>query len=167
MVQVRAPFFFEGVVRRAVHELKYRGRRVLASPLGDLLASYIGELGWPICPIAPVPLSARRERDRGYNQAALLARAVAGRLDWPLLERDLARWRHTRPQVGLERGERLENVRGAFRWEGTGPSPRQVLVLDDVCTTGATLEACAEALHDAGTADVYGLALARPRAGTR
>lgn len=161
--RVRAPFFFEGVIQQAVHGLKYRGRRVLAGPLGALLAAYLGVLSWPAAAIIPVPLHRERERARGYNQSALLARALAQRSGWPLLERGLVRWRHTRPQVGLDAAGRRENVRGAFRWEGDAPPPERVLLLDDVYTTGATMEAAAEALRAAGAKEVRGLALARPR----
>lgn len=160
---VRAPFFFEGVVRRAVHELKYRGRRMLAEPLGALLAHDVRALSWPRCSIVPTPLHRQRERARGYNQAALLARALAGRLGWPLLENGLVRQRDTRSQVGLDGQARRHNVQGAFRWQGAEPAPAQVLLLDDVYTTGATMEACAQALREAGADEVRGLALARPR----
>ncbi|MGC8874405.1 MAG: ComF family protein [Chloroflexia bacterium] len=159
---VRAPFFFEGALQRAVHELKYRGRRVFAEPLGELLAAYLASLGWPVSTIVPVPLHPRRERSRGYNQAALMARVVAGRLGWPVLERGLTRVRDTRPQVGLDREARLENVAWAFRWEGSDP-PGRVVLLDDVYTTGATMEACARTLRQAGVGEVRGVALARPR----
>ncbi len=159
---VRAPFFFEGALQRAVHELKYRGRRVFAVPLGELLGAYVISLGWPDSAIVPVPLHPERERARGYNQAALLAHVVAGRLGWPLLERGLIRVRDTRPQVGLDRQARRENVSKAFRWEGPAP-PRRVVLLDDVYTTGATMEACAQALRQAGVGEVRGIALARPR----
>ncbi len=160
---LQAPFFFEGVVQKAVHELKYRGRRVLAEPLGELLAAHLAALSWPTSAIAPIPLHRERERARGYNQAVLLARALSAQCGWPLLNGGLVRWRNTRPQVGLDGIARLENVRGAFRWESPGPPPRRVLLLDDVCTTGATMEACAETLLSAGAEEVRGLALARPR----
>jgi ComF family protein len=161
--QVRAPFFFDGVVQRAVHELKYRGRRVLAGPLGGLLADYLRGLGWPAAAIVPVPLHRQRERARGYNQSAVLARVLAAQVGWPLQEAGLVRRRDTRPQVGLDGPARQENVRGAFAWEAPSPPPPRVLLLDDVYTTGATMEACAEALREAGAQEVRGLALARPR----
>ncbi|MBN1484298.1 MAG: ComF family protein [Chloroflexia bacterium] len=159
---VRAPFFFEGVLQKAVHELKYRGRRVLAGPLAELLAEQVREWGWPGAPLLAVPLHPARRRARGYNQSALLARSLARRLDWPLLTEGLARQRDTRPQVGLEREERLRNVQGAFAWVGRRSPPPRVVVLDDVYTTGATMRACAVALRTAGAVEVRGLALARP-----
>ena len=161
--QVRAPFYFEGTVQRAVHELKYRGRRVLAEPLGQQLAGYLQRLDWPAAAIVPVPLHRQRERARGYNQSTLLARSLAAHSGWPLLESGLVRWRNTRPQVGLDGPARQENVRDAFRWQGREPPPGRVLLLDDVCTTGATMEACARTLREAGALDVRGLVLARPR----
>ena len=163
LYQARAPFLLEGVVQRAVHELKYRGRRVLAGPLGELLVDYLRSLEWPAAAIAAVPLHRERQRARGYNQSDLLARELAGRCGWPLLEDGLVRWRNTPPQVGLDGAARRENVRGAFRWEGEQPPPARVLLLDDVYTTGATMEACAQALREAGATEVRGLALARPR----
>lgn len=161
--QVRAPFFFEGAIQQAVHGLKYRGRRVLAEPLAGLLAGYLRNLTWPAASIVAVPLHPERERARGYNQSLLLARGLAGTMGWPLLEQGLVRWRPTRPQVGLDAAGRRANVHGAFRWEDAGPPPRRVLLVDDVYTTGATMEACAEALREAGAAEVRALALARPR----
>jgi len=161
--QVRAPLFFEGTIQRAVHALKYRGRHVLAGPLGRLLANTLGELDWPAATIVPVPLHRLRERARGYNQSALLARPVAAQVGWPLQESGLIRERNTPPQVGLDRPARQENVRGAFRWTAPAPPPARVLLLDDVYTTGATMEACAQALRQAGATEVRGLALARPR----
>jgi ComF family protein len=160
-----AVFFFEGIIRHAIHDLKYRQRQVLAQPLGKLMAGYVRGLEWEDCTIAPVPLSAQRVRERGYNQSALLARVLAGLLGWPLLEKGLVRWRDTCPQVGLARSERLKNVSDAFRWEGVASPPVPVLLLDDVSTTGATLKACAEALQAGGASDVRGLVLARPREG--
>lgn len=161
--QVRAPFFFEGVIQRAVHALKYRGRHVLAGPLGGLLADFLRGLDWPAAAIVPVPLHPQRKRARGYNQSALLGRAVAARTGRALQEEGLARRRDTRPQVGLDGPARRENVRDAFSWQAPAPPPEQVLLLDDVYTTGATMEACAQALRAAGAVEIRGLALARPR----
>ncbi len=160
---VRAPFFFEETIRRAVHELKYRGRRVLAEPLGALLAPYLAGLAWPVSTIMPVPLHRQRERARGYNQAALLARVLAVWSRWPLDEVGLVRVRNTPPQVGLDGAARRENVRGAFAWKKETPPPVHVLLVDDVYTTGATMEAAAEALVEAGAQEVRGMAVARPK----
>ena len=108
----------------------------------------------------PVPLHPTRRRERGYNQSELLATAVATRLQRPL-NLSLARIRPTPPQVGQGADARRANVAGAFAWQGEALDGRRVLLIDDVCTTGATLEACAHALRPHAPAAVLGLTLAR------
>lgn len=113
---------------------------------------------WAADVVAPVPLHASRQRRRGYNQSEIAARTVAGLLDLSL-ERLLLRVRSTPPQVGLGAAARATNLRDAFAV--AGGSPERVLLVDDVTTTGATMEAAAEALRRAGAGVVYALALAR------
>lgn len=157
----RAAYAFAGPLREAIHRFKYGGERARAAHLAGLL------LAWPALPppgaalLAPVPLDAARRRARGYNQAEELARALAAVWALPLTT-DLARTRPTRPQVGLDRAARRENVRGAFAWRGGPLAARRVLLIDDVMTTGATAEECAVALKAAGATWVGLLALARP-----
>ena len=110
--------------------------------------------------IVPVPLHRARERERGFNQAALLARRIGRRLAVPTRPRWLARIRPTRPQSELSAGERRANVRGAFR-ASRRVAGRHVLVVDDILTTGATVDACARALRDAGAQRVGVLTVAR------
>jgi ComF family protein len=111
--------------------------------------------------VVPVPLHAARLRERGYNQAALLAREMARRVGLALDEQTLIRRRATAPQVELNARQRSENVRDAFHCSGDGLAGKQVLLVDDVCTTGATLEACAVALYEGGARSVRALTLAR------
>lgn len=155
----------EGPLRRAVHRLKYRGRQGAARALADLLvpvakglAIPAGQLGRLI--LLPVPLHAERERERGYNQAALLARPLAGSLAAPYAPELIRRLRSTVPQVGLSRQQRQVNVRGAF-----AASPRLagrvVVLVDDVATTGSTLGSAADACRAAGASSVYAVTLAR------
>jgi len=158
---IRSVFLFEGPVRVAVHRLKYRGRRSLAEPLGALMADWWAQHPAEIDLVVPVPLHPRRLRQRGYNQAALLAAVLAGRIQQPLAEGVLFRVRYTRPQMELKEVERRRNVRGAFRGRDGTVRGRRILLVDDVCTTGATLEACADALRKAGAAEVWALTLAR------
>ena len=122
---------------------------------------YLSENPLPAELIVPVPLHLDRLRERGYNQAALLARGLSERSGLPIEEESLVRIKETAPQVALKADERRKNVRGAFRGQDENLRDRQVLLIDDVCTTGATLEACAEALHEKGARSVWALVLAR------
>ncbi len=153
---------FEPPLRPAVHALKYRGVRALAEPLALRLAAAWQERGLLADLIVPVPLHPSRQAARGYNQAALLANALASRLTPPLpvAEALVVRSRATPPQVALTFRERQANVRGAFACRGDTHG-RRILLIDDVCTTGATLEACGSALRAAGAHAVYGLVVAR------
>ncbi len=111
--------------------------------------------------IVPVPLHPNRLRERGYNQAALLARQLGERGGLPILDEALRRVRETAPQTDLNAQERKENVRGAFRCGDYDLKGKQVLLIDDVCTTGATLEACSLALYQGQVRSVWALTLAR------
>jgi len=159
---VRARYRLEDGARRLVHALKYEGLSALSEPMGALLAPSLAAWGIPPDLIAPVPLHPGRERRRGFNQAALLARSLGEHAGVPVAERLLRRTRATAAQVrsgGVE--ARRANVAGAFAVAEAGrTSGRTVLLVDDVCTTGATLRACADALRAAGARSVYGLTFA-------
>ncbi|MBI4233214.1 MAG: ComF family protein [Chloroflexi bacterium] len=151
----------EGAIREAVHRLKYSNLRAIAPALAGLLAEHLQAHPVPADLIVPVPLHPRRERQRGFNQAALLAKEAGRRLRLPLVERALARVRDSPPQArSASREERRANVQGAFMAR-QGFQGRCVLLVDDVCTTGATLEACAGALRNAGASSIWALTLAR------
>jgi len=160
---IRSAVYFEGVLREAIHRLKYCGRTVLADPLGDLMVACWMQHPMPADVVVPVPLHTARLRERGYNQAALLAREMARRVGLVVEEQTLVRWRVTAPQVELDARQRKENVRDAFRCSGDALAGKQVLLIDDVYTTGATLEACAVALYEGGARGVRALTLARAR----
>lgn len=149
----------DSVMREAVHRLKYEGESARAQWAGPLLAGVVRSAGWQVDVIVPVPLHARRLRKRGYNQADVLARETARVLGVPASSR-LMRVRDTRSQVGLDPGERRENVRQAFQASPLLAAAR-VLLIDDVVTTGATLHACAEAMREVGATDVVAVTLAR------
>ena len=110
----------------------------------------------------PVPLGKQRLRQRGYNQAALLAQPLAFELQLPYSTRILRRVRETKSQTELSFAERFENVRGAFMATSNDILGKQILVIEDVTTSGSTINACADALMNAGTKAVFGLTLARP-----
>jgi len=159
---VRAACQFDGLVRRAVHELKYRGARVRVGLLASLLAEALEARPLQLDALVPVPLSARRRRERGFNQAELIARALAERIGVPVEPSALQRTRHTSAQVGKSGLERQANLAGAFAC----PYPdlvhgRRIGLVDDVMTTGATLRGCAEVLRAAGAVRVFGLVVAR------
>jgi len=157
----RSAAVYEGELREALHAFKFAGRRALARPLGDLAAEQcVASLPDGIDALIPVPLARERERERGFNQATLLARRIGRWLDVPTRPGWLARTRSTRPQSDLSAAERRANVRGAFR-ASDHVAGRHLLLVDDVLTTGATLHACARALRAAGARRVGGLTVAR------
>jgi ComF family protein len=160
----RAPYLYAGALMTAIHELKYAQRSHLAHSLGSLLASFaqtwIGELKGFL--VMPVPLHPRRLRARGFNQSLLLARCVASKTGAELDFLSLRRTRFTKPQTELSSEERKKNVRKAF--EVVKPEAvkrRTILLVDDVATTGSTLNECAKALKRAGVDGVLCLVLAR------
>lgn len=161
LARLRSAAAYEGPLAAAVHRFKYRGWRALGPSLARLLTARLVVDGLPGAFVVAVPLHAARRRSRGYNQSELLASEVRRALGLATPAGRLVRVRDTRPQVGLDRLRRRENVAGAFRWEGPEGRGEPVLLVDDVVTTGATLEACAAALAAAGFGRVSGITLAR------
>ena len=159
--RLRSAAAYEGPIEVAVQRFKYQGWRRLAEPLAILMAERLVVEGLAAPWAVAVPLHPGRLRQRGFNQAELLARELRRRLQLEAPPGQLVRTRHTPPQVGHDRRWRLENVRDAFAWRGLGLGGRSLLVVDDVATTGATLEACASALRAAGSGPVIGVSIAR------
>lgn len=160
---IRAAALFAEPLRSAIHHFKYENRQALARPLASLLHECWQRQPFPADVLVPVPLHERRLRERGYNQAALLARELGRELSLPVVEEAVRRERETRPQVGLTAAERRQNVADAFHCSNGALRGCRVLLIDDVCTTGATLEACAIALRQEGeAASVWALVVARP-----
>jgi ComF family protein len=152
---------FADPLRRAIHALKYENNATLATPLGEMMVDAWRRGGLHGADlIVPVPLHTRRQAERGYNQSRLLARVVSRGLGLPIDDCTLIRLRATPPQVGLSRTERQQNVEGAFACHGSLHG-KIIIVVDDVCTTGATLEACAATLRSGGATGVWALTLAR------
>lgn len=149
-----AGLLFAGGVVDAVHGLKYKDALYVA----PLLASYI-EIPpeWEPDVIAPVPLHWLRRLKRGYNQSALLAEALSGRIGTPVSEKLLRRVRYTKTQTKLGAAARAKNIRKAFS-ASAGVKGKRVLLIDDVRTTGSTLDAAALALYEAGAETVYACA---------
>lgn len=157
-----AAFAYDGALRRVLSRLKYGGAARLAEPLAEAAAPLLQPFveGHRDAVLVPVPVHRERLRQRGYNQAALLARHLAPRVG--LVTADLlARHRPTSQQHRLNRAQRLRNLRGAFALRAGARAPPQVVLVDDILTTSATLEACAGVLRAAGAERVVGVAIAR------
>ena len=148
-------------LQTAIHKLKYRQDRGLGEILAEPLIALLDNYHWRVNMIVPVPLDRIRRKERGYNQAALLAKPLSWETGIPYSERVLAREKITRQQVGLSISEREVNMAGAFKAEETMADGKAFLVIDDVVTTASTINACAKALISAGASKVFGLTLAR------
>jgi competence protein ComFC len=158
---VRAPFAYEGAARTAVLNLKFRSGRYLVPLMGEFLRRELELRPLQADVVVPVPLAPRRLRQRGYNQAQLLAHEVAAAVRGEVVEDALVREERP-PQQSLSAADRLLNLRGAFRC----PRPARihnlrVILIDDVVTTGATLSACTDTLAQAGARRISALAFAR------
>ena len=154
---------YEGGLRVLIHELKYRGRRRVAARLAELLVE-VPEVQSLVTSavLVAVPLHPRRERERGFNQAQLLAAELARRTGRDRLVAALVRRKDTTPQTGLSAASRRSNVAGAFAVRRRAQVAGRVVVLvDDVMTTGATARACARVLREAGAREVRLLTVAR------
>lgn len=151
---------FSGTLRDAIHRFKYGGQSAGAGALADLLIPHLsGILTGNQC-IVPMPLHPRRERQRGYNQAALLGYAIARAYDCEIADHALRRTRQTVSQVNLPLAARARNMDGAFAGDPARCHGRHLLLVDDVCTTGATLRAAAGAAYQAGAQTVSAAVLA-------
>jgi ComF family protein len=167
----RAIGWYEDVLRDLIHAVKYDERRTLATALAPLLIRTAGELIGPGVLLVPVPLHPWRHWSRGFNQADDIARALGRHAQGVSVVHALRRARHTRPQSDLDAEARRRNVRGAFALAGSTRwsrrrradrlADRPVVLVDDVMTTGATLEACAQVLLQAGAREVSAVTLAR------
>lgn len=161
---------FRGTTRSALHGIKYQGEQRLAEPIGAAVARRWRRVGVGAGLVTHVPVHAARARQRGYDQAELIARVAARDLSLPFAPL-LTRARATIAQFDLDRGDRASNVEGAFVVgavaRGRAATPdlggRWILLVDDVVTTGATLAACATALHAAGALAISAIAVARER----
>ncbi|MDR1619582.1 MAG: ComF family protein [Clostridiales bacterium] len=150
VTDVYAALAYNETMRAVIHRLKYRGERWLARPLAGLIRLPEGRVADVI---VPVPLHEQRRRERGYNQSALIARALGARVALPVDEGALYRVRATQSQSQLSKPLRAQNVLGAFAAQNV--AGKTILLVDDVITTGSTLEACAGALKGAYAKAVF------------
>jgi ComF family protein len=156
---------YNDVMRPFVHRYKYDMRHYLHAPLAHWMIEFMHRYidVESLDAIVPVPLHWRRFQYRGFNQATAVARPIAREFPLPIITRVLRRWRHTLPQVHLDPDERVENIRDAFRVRRAERiEGKRLLLVDDVYTTGATMNECARVLKDAGAASVIAFTLTRP-----
>lgn len=157
---VIAPYAQKSLLQTCIKTMKYGAAHSLVKILGDWMAEQ-ASLPAQNFILIPVPLFKTRERKRGYNQALLLAERVARATGQPL-EQSIKRIRNTPPQAQLSRENRLKNLRDAFCFKGKSPiANKKVILIDDVCSTGATLNECAKVLRQQGVKQIWGLVLAR------
>ena len=156
---------YQEPMRGCIHQLKYDGNVRLADPLGFMLAQAFKHYDMQVDMLIPVPLHKDRYQQRGYNHALLLAEVCSAHIGVPMKDNILVRHRATVAQIDLHPRERYQNVAGAFTcspYANNVLDGQNILIIDDVSTTGATLEACAAPLFMAGAKEVWGLVLARP-----
>ncbi len=159
---IRSPFRFEGAVREAVHQLKYRNLRALKPVLCELLHDYMKAHPIPGEVLVPVPLHRKRLRERGYNQSQLLAQGLGKLSGLSMVTDCLVRQNNNPPQARTSTvEERRENVAGAFACRDDRLRGKRVMLIDDVATSGATLDACAAVLKTSGAVSVWALTFAR------
>jgi competence protein ComFC len=161
-IMARSVALYDGMIKEAIHKFKFDGKRTLAPYLGRFLVSYLQYGDIPIKEIdavIPVPLSKQREKQRGYNQSKLLADGIARHFSIHIDSSSLKKIKDVTPQFELSRKERLQNIKGAFR--SSPIAGKNILLIDDIYTTGATAREAASALRTAGAGNVYVLTLAR------
>jgi ComF family protein len=162
----RAVSLYQEPLRGCIHGLKYDGNIRLAVPLGLMLAKAYRCYGMQADMLIPVPLHKERQQQRGFNHASLLAEVCSANVGVPMNDNILVRHRATVAQVDLHPRECYQNVAGAFACSSSSANSvlngRRIVIIDDVSTTSATLEACATPLFAAGAKEIWGLVLARP-----
>lgn len=153
---------YNRLMRKTIHEYKYEGKSYLYQGLGEIMVYTMEEVGLidKIDGIVFVPMEEGREARRGYNQSKLLAKYIATSLNIPFFSKHLIKVRKTEEQNKLKRRERLVNLKDSFKVINKKDiKNKDILIIDDIITTGATMEECAKTLVEAGANKVYGLAL--------
>lgn len=158
---IRSYGYYKSPLLEAIHKLKYQNDIGIAESLAAYLVEIYKNIQFETDIVIPVPLNKQKLLQRGYNQAKLIARPFALAINRPLISNALYRTSDTRTQVGLSRNERIVNVQDAFIVKKDIIQGKRIILVDDVSTTGATLEACAKALNKAGATAIVGLTLAK------
>jgi len=157
----RSPFYYEGIIKSLIYKLKYNNEKYLAPYLSLFLLDELVKQNWNIDIVVPVPLYIKREKKRGFNQSYLLSSAFEKVLNLPIDTLNLIRTKNTPTQTKLTRVERQTNLTKAFQVKNKQVfKNKNVLLIDDVFTTGATIEECSSVLKKAGAKNVYAITLA-------
>ena len=153
---------YNDIMRESLYKMKYQGRREYAETYGRIMARYFGNVikRTGVEGIIPVPLHPKRERERGYNQAALLARAFGRESGIPVYENYLVRARHTPPMKSLSIAERQNNLKRAFKIRHNDVKLSIIIIIDDIYTTGSTIDAMSREFRKAGVERIYFMTLA-------
>ena len=152
---------FDSPVQNALHTLKYRRNIGIGEALAEQLAEFVRSLAWNVDLLIPVPLGRKRLKERGYNQVGLVAQPLAYEIGLQYAPNALWKSRETRSQVGLSISQRKENVQNAYQANSEVVKRKSVLLMDDVATTGSTIQSCTRTLLSAGAQVVYVLTIAR------
>jgi competence protein ComFC len=152
---------FDSPIQDGLHTMKYRRNLGFGEELAVQMADFVRSLGWPVEMLIPVPLGKKRLKERGYNQVGLVARPLAYQMGWMYAPDALRKIRETRSQVGLTIHQRRENVQNAYQADPQIVTRKSVLIMDDVATTGSTIQSCTEALLCADAKEIYVLTIAR------
>lgn len=152
---------FDSPVQNALHTLKYRRNMGIGDALAQQLADFVKRLEWDVDLLVPVPLGKRRLKERGYNQVGLVAQPLAYKVGLQYASSALSKSRETRSQVGLSIDQRKKNVLHAYQADPEVVKRKSILLMDDVATTGSTIQSCTESLLSAGAREVYALTIAR------
>ena len=157
---LRSWVIFDDPIRKALHKLKYRRNIGLGDALAAHMSNFVKDLDWMVDTVIPIPLGHQRQRERGYNQVGMIAKPLSLALNVKFAPKTLIRRKETRSQVGLTRQERRENVHNAFQ-VCKDVSGMNILLLDDVSTTGSTLSSGAKELYSSGAKKVFAFTVAR------
>jgi ComF family protein len=152
---------FESPVQNALHTMKYRRNMGIGDAIARQMTGFVRSLELNVDMLIPIPLGKKRLKERGYNQVALVARPLAEGLGLQYAPQALEKIRDTRSQVGLDVAQRRENVSNAYQAVRSFVNQRSILLMDDVATTGSTIQSSSEALLSAGAREVYAITIAR------
>jgi competence protein ComFC len=160
-LRIRSYAAYKPPLTKAILELKYRPNRALGRVMAEWLLTLQERLQWHVDLVVPVPLAVARQRQRGYNQVELISSPLAEALDLPHYRSALKRVRDTGSQVGRDFLARRANVEGAFSADPRHFAQQNVLLVDDLLTTGATIRACSQALLEADARQIFALTVGR------